>query len=224
MAASTNTFPFLALSAELRNSVYEYCLEWPNPSIAYQRLQKSYELQNQQPDQPPLSPSHLSQRVLVTLGTPALLLLNRQISFEALTVIYRRTFALSAPPPLVSMRSEHLGVTAFISPVTLQRLRYVMLDMNLNFKPGMWHSNAKRWLNTMEKLLCIWTESNVLERLRVKTKYVVADRSLGWTFEQAAHHRNVLQTFIILRDFEKAFPQIFEKRGHDVNLQLQPPI
>jgi hypothetical protein len=86
-----------------------------------------------------------------------------------------------------------MDITEFVSETRLQNLRFVVLEMELDYDPQ--SNNAgigKCWLKTVETLLDVWCERDSLERLVVRAKYVPPDRSAGWTFGAAAHHRDVM--------------------------------
>jgi len=86
-----------------------------------------------------------------------------------------------------------MDVTEFVSENTLQNLRFVVLEMDLNYNPQFFSGNAKCWLQTIETLLDVWYIQNSLERLEVRARYVPPNRDAGWTFGTADHHRNVLK-------------------------------
>lgn len=96
------TFPFLHLPPELRLLIYHHALSYPPSHTLYRRFRISS---------------------TITLTTPTLLLLCRQITHEALPVLHATPFVLDALPPFVLDRPRPLSLLEFISPRTLQAMR-----------------------------------------------------------------------------------------------------
>jgi len=109
------TFPFLSLPAELRNTVYEYAANYNNIIPAFNRLLAQLIPNVTSP--PGFVGSHrmivehelarfqceLSRREPLR-STPTIFLLNRQITAEATYAIYRRPLVINTPEILHSLR------------------------------------------------------------------------------------------------------------------------
>lgn len=99
---TTYTFPFLHLPPELRLLIYHHALSYPPSHTLYRRFRISS---------------------TITLTTPTLLLLCRQITHEALPVLHSTPFVLDALPPFVLDRPRPLSLLDFLPPRTLQAMR-----------------------------------------------------------------------------------------------------
>ncbi|MCJ1468431.1 hypothetical protein MMC07_007059 [Pseudocyphellaria aurata] len=154
----TPTSPFLRLPAELRMRIYDYALDWPDMQQPFARVQKQCTTLEQlwvtcqRPRCVFLRPR--IQRVT----TPTILLLNRQIYHEAITVLLNKTLVLMSPPPHSSQLGRVLDITDFIGEATLQNVAHVVLKMNLG---------VDAWLKTIERLLDVWCKKNRLKSLHV---------------------------------------------------------
>jgi hypothetical protein len=183
---------FLALPPEVRNCIYDAGLEWPDlPGLAKGISAK----QSAIVDRPLCT---IPRPHFGSMSTPPLLLLNRQITSEALEILYQKPFIMDSTPPYIPQLAKPMDITEFISESTLQNLRFVILKMNLNHKPNLMSGGAKGWLKTVEMLLDIWFVKNNLERVEVHVTYTAPSRDLVWTFEVASHHRQVMTLFSIV--------------------------
>ena len=186
-------FPFLALSAELRNAVYEYAIDWPDLSIAFERIATDPGLAYDQDASKSLPLCTFPKPHFEEKTTPSLLLVNRQITAEALEILYVKPLILTSTPPYIPQLAKPMDICdEFISEATLQRLRFVVLKIDLKYKPEHLAGSARCWLKTVETLLDVWCVRNVLERVEVEASYVPASKATGWTFAEAGHHRQVM--------------------------------
>lgn len=155
------TSPFLRLPAELRMSIYDYALDWPDMQLSFARVQKQCTTLEQlwvtcqRPRCVFLRPR------IATVTTPTILLLNRQIYHEAITVLHDKPLVLISPPPHSSQLGRVLDITEFIGEATLQNVAHVVLKMNLEMDS---------WLKTIERLLDVWCRKNRLKSLHVGLK------------------------------------------------------
>jgi hypothetical protein len=92
------------------------------------------------------------------MSTPSLLLLNRQITSEALEVLYRKPLILDTTPPYIPQLGQPMGMPEIISETTLQNLRFVVLRMDLDQS-----QSARYWFKIIEVMLDIWFVKNNLE-------------------------------------------------------------
>ena len=84
-------------------------------------------------------------------------------------------------------------ITRFISRESLQKVRRVYLDMNLTLDltaPG--NSQLAGWPGMIDGLIDTWEEKNSLEKLEACGCYEPASKVLGWSFQEAAHHKSVI--------------------------------
>lgn len=180
MASKTaNRFPFLSLPSELRNAIYEYAVEWPDFPKVFKKFRPSSHRTIQ---------DGLKKKGGNVFVTPALLLVSRQISSEALSVLYMKPLVLEVPPPYNNAQARPMDIKDYISEATLHNVRFVNMQMDLNDVP----QTVKQWRQTIESLLHTWKEENQLENVEVRSRYSAPSRSRGWTFKEAAHHASVM--------------------------------
>lgn len=143
---------FLDLPRELRDIVYFYSF---NPS-GYVKAYKSL-FANCTIDFLRGPPACAYPRPYVARYTPTILLLNRQITSEALIVLYKKPLILKGTPhTYFTMRQ--MDITEFISERLLQRIHFAELRLNQAHK------------DFILPLLDIWGSENRLERLDVYIK------------------------------------------------------
>lgn len=135
-----------------------------------------------------ISTLHLGRR-----STPSLLLVNRQISVEAITLLYRTPFIINSQLPYQLQQGSN-GIQDLVSESTLRRLRFVTLHLGLE-ATGTKYAYAKAWLTTIEQLTCIWRVECALERVIIHVRYAEPSRRVGWTFGQAIFHDNAMAIF-----------------------------
>ncbi|KAH8808860.1 hypothetical protein F5884DRAFT_793605 [Xylogone sp. PMI_703] len=184
--------PFLALPREIRNMIYTHALTYPSFNRDYQSMRNV-----------PLPP----------LTTPTILLLNHQITSEALASLHRAPLVIdAAPPSSMGNNLKWIEITDLISYRTLQAVPRVTLAMDLNFQPARKDrfDNALSWANTVEILLDIWGFKHRLEELVVKVDYVPPSKRAGWTFAQAGHHQCVVGLLSKLAKLSSEVPVTFE--------------
>lgn len=138
--------------------IYDYALDWPDMQQPFARVQKQCTTLEQlwvtcqRPRCVFLRPR------IETVTTPTILLLNRQIYHEAITVLHDKPLVLISPPPHSSQLGRVLDITEFIGEATLQNVAHVVLKMNFG---------VDSWLKTIERLLDVWCKKNRLKSLRV---------------------------------------------------------
>ncbi|CZR63508.1 uncharacterized protein PAC_13405 [Phialocephala subalpina] len=199
--------PLLSLPPEIRNEIYEYTIDWPNFTDLFSRIHEYQKfLQGQESSEwAPLC--RIARPHVASLTTPSILLLNAQISSETLNNLYRKPLILDSPPPHVPQLTKRMDITQFVSKATLQHLRFVSLKMDLSYKRNLMSGAA--WLRTVEMLLEVWCEQSSLEWVEVQADYSPPPKSLGWSFGEVAHHRNVLMMLSMLKDFGKLVPVVW---------------
>jgi hypothetical protein len=189
--------PLLALPPEVRDCIYDAALDWPDLSGFAKAV----------PSQPDATIDHEnSEQPLCTIprphfgsmSTPSLLLLNRQITSEALEVLYRKPLVLDSTPPYVQQFARPMDITEFIGESTLQNLRFVVLKMDLDQRLS-GAVGARSWLKTIEMLLDIWFLKSNIEKVQVEIQYTPRDRDASPTFAGAVHHLYVRKLLTIAR-------------------------
>ncbi|RDW69593.1 hypothetical protein BP6252_08613 [Coleophoma cylindrospora] len=170
------------LPPELRNLVYDYALDWPQLStlLMHVRRDEHPKISPAQKGPLPALPATCSSSLTI-LETPTILLLNRQITQEALRVLRQKPLILDS-----SLPSAGMCITEYIGPTTLQHVRLMVLDIALS------QSNATAWLRMVEVLLDLLRATNSLTRLVVKATYNPTVPTTGWTFNDINSHGHAM--------------------------------
>ncbi|RDW80711.1 hypothetical protein BP5796_05409 [Coleophoma crateriformis] len=180
---------FLALlPPELRNLVYDYALDWPQLStlVVHMRQDEHSKISSAQQCPLPTLPASCSSSLAI-LETPTILLLNRQITQEALRVLRQKPLVLDSALP-----SAEMCITEYIGSTTLQHVRLMVLDIALS------QSNATAWLRMVEALLDLLFAANSLTRLVLKATYNPTVPPAGWTFNDINSHGHAMS--LLCRD------------------------
>ena len=181
--------PFLALPLELRNEIYKYALDWPRFESFKRTQLEDVSYRKAISASAPLCMVPIP--LVDKMTTPSILLVSRQVTSEALAILYKRPLVLSQTPPYLPQLAKPMDITDFISETTLQLVGRVVFKMDLNYTHD--HQDISRaWLKTVETLLDIWCVRNNLEGVEVRGRYVPPSRALKWTFGKVCHHRNVM--------------------------------
>ena len=154
----------LTLPLEIRNVIYSYAISWPDLSTIFQKTQVDY-LNAFEAFTITKAPKCTIGRDRSTkLVTPTILLLNRQITSEALVVLQKKILTIPSPPPSPIQLAKPTDITEFIGEAVLQNVRLVTL--RLNFK-----DHAPRdWMKTVENLLDVWCQGNNLQSLHIRVE------------------------------------------------------
>ena len=148
---------FLDLPTEVRLIIYHHSLNPSEYVSAYAKI-----TDQEPPYGPNDGPSCSFPRPYVERSTPSILLVNRQITSEALEVLYRKPLHLyGTPGAWFAMRQ--VDITEFISEELLQRVHHAILHLPHPEK------------NFVLTVLNIWGERNQLQRLDVEWPKGVAD-------------------------------------------------
>ncbi|KAL2835678.1 hypothetical protein BJY01DRAFT_223214 [Aspergillus pseudoustus] len=161
---------FLSLPPEIRLQIYPYLLKPNSYTGAYKQIRhltkQAYDKANGKKS-PKKLPSVALPRFYVTRSTPAILLVNRQITREALEVLYSTELTLYGTPSTYFVFRQ-MDIAEFISETLLQRVQYVVLKLV--------RSPEKLFVLT---LLDIWGRGNELKRLVV---YLPRNPYPGWNW------------------------------------------
>jgi hypothetical protein len=189
--SSSEIFPFLDLPLELRNAIYSYTLRWPD-------LSNIYHNGTLHEDQPYTYEPTGSQSP--TLTTPRVLLLNHQITIEALAILYQKALVINSPCPLPTLlitagSSSLVPITRFISATTLKHVRLVVLDVDLDYRT--WTENGVRqyssvsWHTAVQSYRDFWHEENRLDAIHVRVwiaKPIAGTARLIYKYNQCIPH------------------------------------
>jgi hypothetical protein len=176
---SGSRYSFLAsLPRELRDMIYLYAVDYP----CCRTLFDTYYRQDCNPRQ--------GRQKRVDLYTPAVLLLCRQITQEALESLRLRPFVIDRLPPWVFGHDRPLPITDFISIPTLQSVAFV--EFKVTFGEGKYGSGHV-WLDVLKDILAAWSERNSLVELRVMFKLAHLDNPNLWYQELDAYESLVEQ-------------------------------
>ena len=149
---------FLSLPPEVRDCIYDAALDWPKMSVLAETVSRSDATTLHEHPKSPLS--SISLRRYGLMSTPSLLLLNRQITSEALEVLYRKPVILNELPP--RRLGQPMSVTEIISETTLQNIRFVVMRIDLDQK-----LSGRDWSKVVSMLLEIWRVKNSLEKVQI---------------------------------------------------------
>ncbi|OCL09968.1 hypothetical protein AOQ84DRAFT_8802 [Glonium stellatum] len=137
----------LSLPADIRIIIYSYALTWPNLSDAFALTQKAQGIALK--DYEHLSsPLCTIPRTPVRTTTPAILLLNRQITAEALDVLYRTPLVIPKPPPYSHVASRYYDIFEFVPETQLQNAWRVELVLDAATDPEValrWDGDRRFW-------------------------------------------------------------------------------
>ncbi|KAH9893873.1 hypothetical protein F4778DRAFT_784360 [Xylariomycetidae sp. FL2044] len=162
---------FLIFPPELRLKIYSYALSWPDLVGCFRRWQQRIQdIENGLLHDESRPGNRLIPKSAVELGnilprrytTPTCLLLCRQITAEALPVLYAQPLRIEAPSPYSEVLGRPVDITHFISEAALQRACHVVLKMDLA-------REAASWRRVVDLLLDVWQVDNALVRLEVVT-------------------------------------------------------
>ncbi|KAI3332111.1 hypothetical protein HD806DRAFT_518918 [Xylariaceae sp. AK1471] len=173
---NSHGFSFLgSFPPEIRNAIYQYVIDYPTCRElfdAYYTQVDTFKARSQ---------NTTSCGFTVSLYTPTILLLCKQITREALTVLRLRPFVVDRIPPWVMGDSQPLPLTHLISKSTLQNVRF--MEMKLSLGDCEKHTSGKIWSQVLLDILGAWAETNSLIRLKVMIKVNNIDVERLWDRE-----------------------------------------
>ncbi|KAI1416727.1 hypothetical protein F5Y13DRAFT_152946 [Hypoxylon sp. FL1857] len=171
------TFP-----PEVRNIIYHYAISYPTCRNLYDYYYDQKEKARAKIELRPRSVNtRVSRHPKIPLWTPTILLLCKQITREALSVLYLQPFVIDRIPPWIMGNASPLSLVDFISKPTFQNLRFVQIKIplgeNNEFRSG------KVWLQLLDDVLDAWSQRNSLLRLQVMFKLSNVTRPNIWFYE-----------------------------------------
>ncbi|KAH9991092.1 hypothetical protein F4779DRAFT_609760 [Xylariaceae sp. FL0662B] len=156
------TFPFLLLPYHIRDDIYSLVLAYPDLEPVFGRFEASLRktAEQQEKTRQPKCTFPVPKASAGTLHTPPLLLVNRQITAEALQALRDKPFVLTRYAPYSAMLAQPMDITEFISEYTLRSTYHVVLKIDL-------FGDARAWCKTVEVLLDTWVAGNCLRKIEV---------------------------------------------------------
>ncbi|KAI2635091.1 hypothetical protein GGS21DRAFT_92798 [Xylaria nigripes] len=174
--SETPGFSFLgSFPAEVRNAIYQYVVVYPSCREifdAYYDQVDKFRGRNR---------SGMSRSFGVRLYTPAILLLCKQITREALSILRLRPFVIDRIPPWVMGDAKPLPLTHLIGESTLQNLRFV--EIRLSLGEGEKCISGRIWQQVLGDILKAWSGKNSLVRLRIMIKVNNIEANRHWEYE-----------------------------------------
>ncbi|KAI0889061.1 uncharacterized protein GGS22DRAFT_153035 [Annulohypoxylon maeteangense] len=167
---------------EIRNVIYQYAIDYPSCRNLYDYYYDQREKAISKIELRPRSTNpRLSHSSKFILRTPTILLLCKQITREALSLLYLQPFVIDRIPPWIMGHPAPLSLLNFISQSTLQNLRFVQIKIPLG--ENAYVRSGKVWLEFLHDVLNAWSERNSLIRLQIMFKISnVTGRNL-WSYE-----------------------------------------
>lgn len=178
---SEHDFSFLTFPPEVRNLIYQYAVKYPT----CRDLFDSYYKQKERVKRP------TTRYMGIKLHTPTILLLCKQITREALTILRSQPFVIDKIPPWIPGYRLPLPITEFISVPTLQNILY--FEFKVTFGDGTGGSGYI-WHHVLRYVLDAWSQGNSVTHLRVMFKLANIEVEPMWYWE--------------LKDYEKLVDKV----------------
>ncbi|KAI1268879.1 hypothetical protein F5Y18DRAFT_170391 [Xylariaceae sp. FL1019] len=166
---STVEVSFLQLPPEVRNMIYKLSVRYPS----IRELNQAHHAQRTRGD----NVNGFSTR----LYTPAILLLCKQVTLEAISVLQLRPFIIDRLPTWIMGNSVPQPITDLIGKETLQSIRFA--EFRITFGDAWGARSGNIWFGVLSKLLKVWAEKNSLVRLHVMIKIHNATLLNMWAVE-----------------------------------------
>ncbi|KAI2637207.1 hypothetical protein GGS26DRAFT_475796 [Hypomontagnella submonticulosa] len=168
--------------AEVRNLIYHYAVGYPTCRTLYDSYYRQKEKAKTSTEiRTRTTNARGPRRSKIALRTPTILLLCKQITREALSLLHIQPFVIDRIPPWIMGNVGPLPLVDLISKTTLQNLRLVQVKIplgeNTDFRSG------RVWLELLDDVLNAWSERNSLIRLHVMFKLSNVTRPNLWHWE-----------------------------------------
>ncbi|KAI0387778.1 hypothetical protein F5Y04DRAFT_267809 [Hypomontagnella monticulosa] len=168
--------------AEVRNLIYHHAVGYPTCRTLYDSYYRQKEKAKSNGEiRTRTANTRGPRRAKLALRTPTILLLCKQITREALSILRIQPFVIDRIPPWIMGNVGPLPLVDLISKPTLQNLRLVEIKIplgeNAEFRSGM------VWLQLLDHVLDAWSERNSLIRIHVMFKLSNVTRPNLWHYE-----------------------------------------
>ncbi|KAI1763633.1 hypothetical protein GGR53DRAFT_360652 [Hypoxylon sp. FL1150] len=181
-------YSFVAFPPEIRNAIYRYSVRYPTCRSLYDYWYDQKEKAKAKIElRPRTTNTKVRRHSKVLLRTPTILLLCKQITREALSLLCNQVFVIDRIPPWLMGNAAPLPLTHFVGRRTLQNLLFVEIKISLGDSANIGSGGV--WIGLLNDLLDAWSERNRLVRLHIVFKLSNVMRPNMWFYE--------------LEDFEK---------------------
>lgn len=199
--------PFLRLPSEIRIRVYDYSCEWPDMRARFKIIEEGRKIPaNEEKNFDNDADRKFEENLAQKFVTPNILLLNRQITAEALDVIRKKRLVVELPVPQRSPWSDPPDISRFIPRAALDAATLVTLRVGMNADNGKEKLYVYSWAITLNELVNIWVEQpNDLKSLHVQAsgnRTVMSDEMLVYMLG----HGVSLNPFRLPRDVSNGSP------------------
>jgi hypothetical protein len=185
---------FFSLPRELRDEIYHWCLEYPDISyLLDEHLEKTRKALSTH-FRTQVSADTIDRLLEWTslevprrpvLKCPTVLLLNRQITNEALAILYTKWLHIDTPISSNFRRDVRgLQITDFIGDQALSQVRYASLSLSFNDL-----REANNWYRTVIRLWSVWVRKNSLKCLKI---YLQSSNGLEIDHQKAVTRKLVI--------------------------------
>ncbi|MCJ1262682.1 hypothetical protein MMC22_002552 [Lobaria immixta] len=129
--------PFLKLPSEIRIRVYDYSCEWPDMRARFKTIEEGRKATaNEEKINDAAADRNFDEMLAQKFVTPNILLLNRQITAEALDVIRKKRLVVELPIPQRTLRSEPPDISRFIPRAAFDAATLMTLRVSMNADNG----------------------------------------------------------------------------------------
>ena len=179
-AAHRRSHSFLAFPSEVRNIIYHFAIDYPTCRSMFD----SYYRYNK-----PDTAGDFCE-VMFHYYTPTVLLLCKQVTREALTVLRSRPFVIDRIPPWVLGQSLPLPITYFVTPPTLRSIRF--LEIKITLGEGT-HGSGQVWRRVLDDVFAVWRDGNSVARLRVMFKLCNLEFEDMWHYWELTEYEQLVK-------------------------------
>ncbi|KAI0402087.1 hypothetical protein F4802DRAFT_608975 [Xylaria palmicola] len=183
-------FSFLgSFPPEIRNAIYQYVVHYPTCRELFDAYYGQADRLRSRND------NDVSSDFEVRLYTPTVLLLCKQITREALTLLRPCPFVIDRIPPWIMGRTRPLPLTHLIGKGTLQNIHFA--EIRLSLGDGEMYLSGQVWLQVLKDILRVWSGKNSLVRLKImiKVNNILKDRRWVSEINNYAKIINMIESF-----------------------------
>lgn len=173
-----NDNSFFAFPPEVRNTIYQYAVEYPTCRALFDTYYRQKEKRARRN----------TRGIKTKLHTPTILLLCKPITLEALTILRSQPFVIDNIPPWVYGHRLPLPITDFISARTLQNIAF--FEFKLTLGEGSCGSGDV-WCRVLKPVFDAWAQRNSVGHLRVMFKLSNLGLESVWYYELRDYERLV---------------------------------